>query len=246
MNKPIILMTGGLTVAPNGTYRLDTYLNYAECLEEQGAIVLEVKDFDPETVAQLTELADGLLITGGVDMDPKYWGEAILPECGEIDPWRDALEEVYYKAFAAAGKPILGICRGEQVINVYAGGSLYQDIPSQLGLSHGSGTEHVVELTDAPLAEILRKPFGNSFVTNSFHHQSIRDVAEGFEVLATSEGGRIVEAIAHRSLPIVAVQWHPERMVDYDMQDKGRMTPGGPDMSPLFAYFMSLVKAQTK
>ena len=246
MKKPIILMTGGLTVAPNGTYRLDTYLNYAESLEEQGAIVLEIKDYEPETVKQLTDLADGLLMTGGVDMDPKYWGESILPQCGEMDPWRDELEAAYYKAFEAAGKPILGICRGEQVINVYAGGSLYQDIPSQLGLDHPSGTEHEVVLTDSPLAEILRGPFGDRFITNSFHHQSIKDLAEGFEVLATSADGRIVEAIAHKTLPIVAVQWHPERMVEHTMQDKGRMTAGGPEMSPLFAYFMSLVNAQRK
>jgi len=230
--KPIILMTGATDTGLYGLTRLVTYRNYAESFSAQGAVVLGVNDPDPDTVAQLTELADGLFLTGGVDVDPALYGEAVLPECGKLDPWRDRLEAAYWKGFYEANKPVFGICRGLQVINVLMGGTLYQDLPAQLGLEHPHNTIHPVQAMEGTF---LRETFGEEFTVNSFHHQAVKDLAEGLEVCATSMGGQIVEAFRHKTRPILAVQWHPERMtVD-------RLTKEGPDMAPLFRRFVEML-----
>ena len=232
MKKPIILMTGGSDTGTLGQTRLYCNKNYSEALEAQGAIVLSVCDSDPDTVAQLTELADGLFLTGGVDMEPARYGEETLPECGNLDLWRDETELAFAEAFIEAKKPILGVCRGLQTLNVALGGTLYQDIPSQLGLTHASGTTHVIE--NAEGSELFRF-YGKHCVVNSFHHQAVKDLAPGLEVTAASEYGNVVEAFRHKELPIVAYQFHPERM-----RGEKRVTAEGPDTDPLFENFVKM------
>lgn len=234
MKKPIILMTGGSEIGNLDQVRLYNNKNYSEALEAQGAIVLSVCDSDPGTVAQLTALADGLFLTGGVDIEPARYGEETLPECGRLDLWRDETEFAFAKAFVEAKKPILGVCRGLQTLNVALGGTLYQDLPSQLGLPHGNGTIHEIE--NAPGSE-LYEFYGPRCLTNSYHHQAVKDLAPGLEITATSEEGRVVEAFRHRELPIVAYQFHPERM-----RGENRVTAEGPDTDPLFKYFADLCR----
>ena len=149
-----------------------------------------------------------------------------------MDPWRDQVESVYSNVFLQAGKPIFGICRGFQMLNVMLGGSLYQDIPSEMGLQHMYNSIHSVTTTDGSVLDVL---FGSCIYVNSFHHQAIQTLAPGLTPLAFSENGAIVEAFQHTTLPVLAVQWHPERMTGDD-----RLTPEGPDMAPLFHHFISL------
>ncbi len=231
--KPIILMTLATDTGLYGLTRVATYRNYAESFAAQGAAVLGVTDPDPDTAAQLAAMADGLFLTGGVDVDPSLYGETAIPECGRLDPWRDGVEAAYWKAFWDAGKPIFGICRGLQVINVLLGGTLYQDLPAQLGLEHPHNTIHTVRAMEGTF---LREAFGAEFTVNSFHHQAVKDLADGLEVCAASMGGQVVEAFRHKTRPILAVQWHPERMtVD-------RLTKEGPDMGPLFRHFVEMLE----
>lgn len=231
-HKPVLCMTIATDTAPNSLPRLVTYRNYAQSFVDQGAIVLCISDADPDSARQLCETCDGLFLTGGADVSPSLYHEKLQPYCGVLDPWRDQVESVYSKAFLQAGKPIFGICRGFQMLNVMLGGSLYQDISSEMGLQHMYNSLHSVTITADSVLDAL---FGPCIRVNSFHHQAIRTLAPGLTPLAFSEDGAIVEAFQHTALPVLAVQWHPERMTGED-----RLTPEGPDMAPLFQHFISL------
>lgn len=165
---------------------------------------------------------DALLLAGGKDIDPRYYGESILPGAGvEIEAERDAAEMLITHAALAAEIPILGICRGIQTLNVAAGGSLHQDL-TLLGLdpaAHMQGKErpawepaHPVDAErGSRLASLLNGPRSE---VNSFHHQAVKDVAPGFVVTARAPDG-VIETIEHPDRPFVlGVQWHPERMID--------------------------------
>jgi len=237
MHRPIILMSFGSEPGTHALPKLTMYRNYADALREQGALVLGITDPDEDAARSLCAVADGLLLTGGADLDPKLYREDPLPQCGAPDPWRDRAESAYAAAFIGAQKPILGICRGLQLLNAMLGGSLHQDLPTQLGIAHpNSSTHDVLARPGSALAEW----FGPRFAVNSYHHQAIKDLAPGFVVDAVfADDERVIEAVHHETLPISAYQWHPERMRGAD-----RSTPVGPDMGPLFAAFVAQCAAR--
>ncbi len=153
---------------------------------------------------------DGLILCGGGDIHPRYYGEEIDGSI-YIDEERDEAEYVLIRSFLDAGKPILGICRGHQILNVYFGGTMYQHIPTADKHSSTEGIDkvHVVECGEnSP----WRDSYGEIFSVNSSHHQAVKDLGEGFLISLTSENGQVIEGIEHESLPIFGVQWHPERM----------------------------------
>lgn len=153
---------------------------------------------------------DGLILCGGVDIHPKYYNEEI-DGSHQIDLERDAVELALAKAYIEAGKPVLGICRGLQLLNVYFGGSLIQDLEN--ANEHASGAEYdLIHAVRAEEGSVVQKLYGDSFVVNSSHHQAIGKLGEGLKVTMRTEDGRVIEGIEHKTLPILAVQWHPERM----------------------------------
>ncbi len=230
--KPLILLTAGYEVSSNGQSRRYLYQNYADAVTRAGGIPLLPLD-NGELAGNLAALADGLLLTGGPDLDPALYGEEKLPECGPVDAQRDAMEYKLLACFVQAQKPVFGICRGIQVINCYFGGTLWQDLPSQLGVTHSGGDRphDCVHKTTLLSGSLLRRLYGDSMLTNSYHHQSVKAMAEGFVCTATC--GEVVEAMEHASLPISAVQWHPERMTG-----DNRFAHHGPDSAPLFLSFV--------
>ena len=160
---------------------------------------------------------DGLVLHGGADLWPGSYGETPLKDAWKGDRNRDEYEIALVKAFVAAGKPVFGICRGLQLINVAFGGSLYQDIGTQhpQALVHRDAVAydlnfHQVELVpDSRLAQLL--PGENRHTINSVHHQGIKVLAKDFVVEARSPDDSMIEAIRYTAGPwVAAVQWHPE------------------------------------
>ena len=163
---------------------------------------------------------DGVLFTGGGDVDPTHYRDALHPNTNEPDPARDAFELALAKLALAKGTPLLAICRGLQVVNVAAGGTLVQDIPAQLNQALGHQVDspsfaiaHEVWVTaGTALARVMQEELGDSEVlqVNSRHHQAIGKTAEGFMISATAPDG-IVEAVERPAARFcIAVQWHPE------------------------------------
>lgn len=229
--SPLLLMTGSADVEPKrGLARIYYYRNYPAAMERAGATVVNVSRCDRASAERLAALADGLYLTGGGDVAPERYGETAAPCCGGPEEDRDELELTLGQAFLDAGKPIFGVCRGLQLLNVLLGGTLWQDLPAQAGLDHPNDSVHWVKTA---VGTPFRDLFGERFLVNSFHHQAVKDLAPGLVPAVWDETGQIVEAFVHGSLPICAVQWHPERMTGAE-----RYTRQGPDMAPLFRFFL--------
>lgn len=199
---------------------------YVHAIEESGGLPLLIPYMKhTEFLDEITDLCDGFLFTGGGDADPTLYGEKILPECGKIEPLRDAWDFAAAARALESGKPIMGICRGIQVLNVALGGTLYQDIPSQYktdilhsqtnGLHAYSHSVQIVK--DTPLHALTES---DKIPANSFHHQSIKDLGRGLVPMAYAPDG-IIEAVYSQELPYLrGYQWHPERLFDADEHHK--------------------------
>ena len=189
---------------------------YMESLARAGAGMRWVELNDPEQAVQDALTCDGLLLPGGGDMDPKFYGQERIPACGEPNLLRDAAEPLLLRAFLAADKPVLGICRGIQVMNAVLGGDLYQDIKPFEHLPHNGHWAKVHTVT-VRRGTLLSRILGQDTVlVNSQHHQAVDRVAPGFTLAALSEDG-IMEAIEKPDAGFcLGVQWHPEWLSDAD------------------------------
>ena len=190
--KPLILLTGGTGAAANGTPTWALNQNYAENIRRAGGIpILAVNN---DCAEEYADLADGLLLSGGKDVEPKLYGQEKMFDFVITDPQRDDLEYKIIKAFVDRKKPIWGICRGIQILNVYFGGTLTQDIPTQLGGDHSKGVCHPVRIKSD---SILGNLYGESMEVNSYHHQALDKLGDGFQAIAWGEsnGHTFTEAI---------------------------------------------------
>lgn len=207
---------------------------YIKVIEKYGGIPLLIPSLEKmELAGVLLERISGLMLTGGVDVDPYYFGEEPLPGQRNIEPYRDKLEISLVERALKHNMPILGICRGMQVLNIGAGGDIYQDIHSQLEttLKHeqkapGYYPTHSLETNPGT---ILHEITGsNSFRVNSFHHQAVRRLARGFVASGFASDG-LVEAIESEEHDFVlAFQYHPELMC-----------PGHRESEEIFRAFVS-------
>ena len=184
---------------------------YTISLLRVGAIPVWI---DPDDVEKMLR-CDGLLMPGGEDVDPARYGQAVSEKCGKTLKERDAAEVKLLDAFLPTGKPVFGICRGVQMLNVYLGGTLHQDIKDIARCSHEdwknkrTGNHKVTVCTGSRLAEIFEE---STFTVNSLHHQAVDTPAPIMKVAAISEDG-IIEAIEHPDHKFcIGVQWHPEHM----------------------------------
>lgn len=220
MNKKVIgLSTSGS--AKSGSYNVGS--QYASTIEALGGIPVMLPQIkDKEKIEYLVDMLDGVLLTGGVDVSPALYGEERLAACGEPCEERDSFELELLRTATEKNKPVLCICRGMQLLNVAMGGSLWQDIPSQLpnSICHRSPEEppakHDVAIT-AP--EIREKIAFDSelFSVNSYHHQAIKRLGNGLVAFVKAEGDGIVEGVyAPDKKFLVGVQWHPELWAEKD------------------------------
>ena len=214
----------GLTPQGDGNKGYNISPDFIRALNSLGAIAITLPSItdDDELLCDALALCDGIIFTGGPDVRPSLFGEDIIPSCGAINDERDAFEIKLYKMAMAADKSILGVCRGVQVMNIAEGGNIYQDIYSQSGtrLVHhtldGERAFHNVRLTDNNALHKI-KFSAESFIVNSYHHQSVKDLADGYEAFAYSDDG-LIEAIYMPSRRFVAgVQWHPEKRFEGDI-----------------------------
>jgi putative glutamine amidotransferase len=210
--------------------------DYVRSVEAAGGLPLVLAPGRPEDAADLLSRVSGLMLTGGGDVDPQVYGEAPHATIGRVIPERDAFEMALCRQALARRMPVLAICRGQQVLNVATGGTLVQDIPSQLAgaKDHDPDTERwaVAHQVNILPGTRLRAILGTDTVAvNSFHHQAVKDPGRGVVVSARAEDG-VVEGIEVPEQPfVVGVQWHPEAFWDH-----------GREFQPLFAALVEASK----
>ena len=173
-------------------------------------------------ISALFDTLDGLILAGGPDMHPRYFGQKLDPHCGTIDEERDELEWYLMKRAMETDMPVLGVCRGMQVINIALGGDIFQDIVHSQGLIHRQESDmtyfHDVTIRDGSILRSLIP--SERYPVNSYHHQAVNRIAEGMIVSAVAPDG-IVEAIERpASRFMLGVQWHPETSYRADVFSK--------------------------
>jgi putative glutamine amidotransferase len=222
--KPLIGITPSLStdVMPHGTFERFTIAStYVDAVALAGGIPLVLPPQD-DNVGSLLGAIDGLLLSGGADLDPSRYGdETVHPTTYGVSALRDRFELELVEAAIVQDVPLFAICRGIQVLNVALGGTLIQDVADQYSpqlqhSQHDAAIEkdeigHWVDLaTDSALATI----YGAERIgVNSFHHQAVRDVAPGLVPIARSEDGLIEAVMLRHKRLVLGVQWHPEMMI---------------------------------
>lgn len=216
--KPLIGLTGrrstGAVLGPLRGFLdapVDLYLSeYATSVRDAGGAPVHISlDSD---AADIVPHLDALLLSGGDDIDPRRYGAVPGPHTVWIDPHRDEHEVAFLAAAIERGIPVLGICRGQQLINVARGGTLVQHLPVGEGESHASTAYHRAtrtHLVETEPGSVVERVYGASARVNSFHHQAVADLGTGLRATAHAADG-VIEAIELDGAPVVAVQWHPE------------------------------------
>lgn len=219
MRKPVI------GVIPLIDYQKDSLWmipGYMEGINEAGGLAVMLPlIYDEEDIKQLVSQYDGFLFTGGQDVTPLLYNSKKLDTCGECSSERDLMESILFEEVLKQDKPVLGICRGIQLINVLLGGTLYQDLPTQYNSNLEHHMEppydcfiHDVELLDhTPIKDLLKV---DTLPVNSYHHQAIKELSDKLTVMAIATDG-IIEGVYMKNHKFVwAIQWHPEFLYKVD------------------------------
>jgi putative glutamine amidotransferase len=188
---------------------------YGEAIRQAGGIPVVL----PQSTEPLADISilGGLLLTGGGDVDPSLYGQVQSAETGGVDTERDRWEVELLRWALDLALPVLGICRGCQVLNVAHGGSLIQHLP------HHSNAPHLVTERESLVHSVQIMPGsqlhaveGSSLIgVNSVHHQAVDAIGENLRFTAWAEDGT-VEAVEHAHLPVIGVQWHPENLLSHE------------------------------
>ena len=199
---------------------------YSRAVAAAGGLPVMIPLLDDEdTLRALYDRMDALLLPGGVDLDPATYGEAPLPTCGRLDPARDRVELGFARWAIAEGKPLFGLCRGLQIVNVALGGTLYQDIAAQRSdaIKHdyfptaGYPRDHLAHQVTVASGSRLDALVGTAPLrVNSMHHQAVKDLAPGLVPTAVAPDGLIEALEASGQQFVLGVQWHPESLIDRD------------------------------
>lgn len=243
MTKPIIGISAGSLTAAGGSFaggeKMSVNEEYIKAICQAGGVPLIVPTVaEKDSIQAQAGLLDGLLLSGGDDIHPLFYGEEPDSKLGFCDLRRDEHELELIRAVGRRHKPILGICRGIQVLNVAFGGTLYQDLSRMSGncLQHMQQAKKDVlfHTVTVEKATCLFAIVGTEQLrVNSFHHQAVKEPAAEFIVTARSRDG-VIEAIEQRGEDFVlAVQWHPESLLQVQ-----------PEMRDLFRYFVKKAKQE--
>jgi len=230
-NNPVIGLS--VNISEENSKLHEAYIR--SVIDAGGIPILIPATLDSDVLSGIIENIDGLILTGGADVDGRYFGEETLTELTDVDPFRDAYDFLLLRLADDRQIPVLGICRGAQVINIAFGGTIWQDIDSQYpseAIEHKilTSREKPVHSIEVEKNSVLYSIFGKTTLSvNSRHHQAIKKSADGFRATAFSSDG-IIEAIeGYPCKRIIGVQWHPENMASEDDNE---------DMKSLFNFFV--------
>ena len=189
--------------------------NYINWIEDDNIIILDA--YTIKNTDSILVLADGIILTGGEDINPLQYNDTInLAVCGDINYQRDTLERNLFD-FALKNKiPLIGVCRGMQMMNVASGGTLYGDIPSEIGTTvvHRNNGEVMHEIAIVDTCSFIFPIGTDTFMVNSWHHQGLKDISENLRIIARSFDGLPEAVVMEKSTHpfMIAVQFHPERL----------------------------------
>jgi putative glutamine amidotransferase len=220
--RPVVAVTATSEIINGAPPRVRLNVAYVRALEAAGLVPLVVPPLaDPSRAARVLAAVDGLVLSGGEDVDPARYGAARRPECGEPHAGRDATELALVEAARARRMPTLAICRGVQLLNVALGGTLVQDLPAERPseLRHEAGGDRDARTHDVAVdpGTLLGTALGTTrLAVNSFHHQALDRVAPSLRAVARASDGVIegVEGDEPSDWWVLGVQWHPEELVD--------------------------------
>ncbi len=205
----------------NGDFHLPG--QYVDAVRKAGGIplLLPPGDSHPD---QILDVVDGLIFAGGGDIDPALYGGSSHPAVSRVDPERDAFEMALAQKTLSKNAPVLGICRGAQLLNVATGGNLVEHVPDEFGFEilhqtkRGDGIEHLVQIV--PRSRLAKITGATEMSVVSMHHQAVRTIPTGWTVVAQSADG-VIEGLEYEPHPwMVSVLWHPELSLD-DQQSHG-------------------------
>lgn len=242
MKKPVIGITSAWENDPN----LKTYfrncvsIDYSKSVIAAGGTPIIIPTLDDlDTIKEQVKLLDGLILSGGADINPLLYGEEFKNGIGVVSLERDRGEMLFLEEFIKSGKPILGICRGHQLLNVFMGGTLFQDLKytNTEVVKHRQDfypdmPVHKVKIIDKD--NILADLFGEEIFTNSFHHQAVNKIGKDLTPIAVASDG-IIEAFQMKNHKFFyGIQWHPEMMT----------ARGNTDMLKIFEKFVEKAAAK--
>ena len=218
----------GLLGEVNDEYKAGLKRAYTAAVEKAGGLpVLLPYTNDTATMDEWIALCDGFIFTGGADVECIHYGQTKQTDIGRIQKYRDEFELKMFEKIYATEKPIMGICRGMQLINVALGGTLYQDIPSMVDteIIHDGKREKVLPMhevaivDDTPLSALIEK---TRMQANSFHHQAVDRLADALLPMAYADDKLLEAYYAPKKAYLRAFQWHPERLSETD-EDNARI-----------------------
>lgn len=219
MTQPIIGITSNIEYNPEDRNFFQVYVakGYVEGVQKAGGLPLVLPIGSPELAGAYADTIDKLILTGGQNVMPHFYGEEKTIVSDDYSLARDEFELALIQEMLKRHKPIFSVCRGTQLFNVALGGTLHQEIKSHWQDLSAMYPTHTITLSTKT---VLSDIFGESPNINSFHRQAIKDLAPNLEVVGYSTDDQIIEAIQSKDgYPYLGVQWHPEFMIDHREED---------------------------
>lgn len=219
MTKPIIGITANqrLNIALDDIPWSYAPTGFVHAVSQAGGLPLLLPIGDQETAKTYVSMVDKIILIGGQNVDPSYYGEEKAAAEDDFLLERDVYEIAIIKEALRQQKPIFAVCRGMQLVNVVLGGSLHQDIASHWQSLPSAQFSHEIEIKDG---SVLASIYGQKSPINSFHRQAIKDLATGLTVVAHSAEDGIIEAVEAPQLRYLGVQWHPELLQETSQADR--------------------------